>query len=105
MLRDDAHTCQELADETGLRILTVRLFINELHKQKVIHIARWERVGVSNNVRAFKLGKNKDAPKPPRRSNAENCRLYNARRKALRQQMQIANALAGKAAPHAAQAA
>lgn len=62
LLKEGTRTCQELAEETGLHILTIYQWCRELHKQKVIHIVGWE---VDSRGRYFTkvymLGEGKDA--------------------------------------------
>lgn len=97
MLLDEPCTCKDLADETGLRILTVWAFIRALRKEGLVRIAVWERSGASTNVnvRAYKMEPGRDAPRPKPMTNAEACRRYSAARKLRREQMRVINALAG----------
>jgi hypothetical protein len=63
LLIDGTRTCQELAEDTGLHILTIYDWTRELHRQGVIHICMWEGEGRSS-MKVFKLGQDKDAPRP-----------------------------------------
>ena len=58
-------TAQDLSHSSGIYVKTVREFLRELHKHKVIHISQWD---TTHNRRIklpmFKLGEDTDAPKP-----------------------------------------
>jgi len=56
--------CNELADATGLHVLTVYDYTKAMYKQGVIHICAWEHDSLGRcNVRIYMLGKGKDATK------------------------------------------
>ena len=63
LLMEGTRTCAELAEETGLHVLTVYDWTATMHKQGIIHICMWEGDG-RNSVRIFKFGPGKDAPRP-----------------------------------------
>ena len=80
LMMDGTRTCTELADETGLHVMTIYDWTATLHKHGVIHICMWEGEGRSS-TRIFKFGPGKDEPRPikPRaRVSAE----YRAKKKA-----------------------
>jgi hypothetical protein len=80
LLMEGTRTCAELAEDTGLHVLTIYDWVRELHRQGVLHVCMWEGEGRSS-MRVFKLGPGKDAPRPtkPRsRIHAE----YRAKKKA-----------------------
>lgn len=76
-------TCQELADETGLHIVTVYQYTRELHASGAIHIVRYEADARGRHlVKIYKLGPGKDA-KRVRLTQAERQARMRAKRKAL----------------------
>lgn len=57
-------TCQELADETGLHLVTVYQYARDLHAARAAHIARFDPdVRGRHTVKVYKLGAGKDAPR------------------------------------------
>lgn len=90
LLYEGTRNCYELAEDTGLHVLTVYDWVREMHRQGIIHICMWEGEGRSS-VRIFKMGPGKDAPRPIKersRIHAE----YRARKKA----MQVLHRMAGQ---------
>lgn len=79
LMMDGTRTCHELAEESGLHVLTVYDWTRELHRQGVIHICMWDGEGRSS-VRIFKMGPGKDAPRPTK-SRAAIHADYRARKK------------------------
>lgn len=63
LLMQGTRTCQELARDTGLHILTVYDYTYYLHKANVIHICMWEGVG-RNQTRIYMVGDKADVPRP-----------------------------------------
>ena len=96
LLYDGTRTCAELAEETGLHVLTVYDWTREMHRQGIIHICMWEGEG-RNSVRIFKMGPGRDAPRPVKersRIHAE----YRARQKAAQLLQRMAGQLEGEPA-------
>jgi hypothetical protein len=94
LLMEGTRTCQELADDTGLHVLTVYDWTRELHRQGVIHICMWEGEGRSS-TRIFKFGPDKDAARPIKdrsRIHAE----YRARQKTKQLLHRMAGAVQGE---------
>lgn len=54
--------CNELAEATGLHVLTVYQYTRAMHKEGVTHVCDWEtdRMG-RETIRIYMLGKGKDA--------------------------------------------
>jgi hypothetical protein len=76
-------TCQELADETGLHLVTIYQYTREMHAAGAAHIARYEPDGRGrHNVKVYKLGPGKDA-KRVRMTQAERQARLRAKRKAI----------------------
>jgi hypothetical protein len=75
-------TAQDLSHSSGIYVKTVREFLRELHKHKLIHISQWD---YRNNRRIklpmFKLGDGPDAPKPKKLPSALVMRRYRERQK------------------------
>lgn len=63
LLMDGTRNCYELAEDTGLHVLTIYDWVREMHRQKIIHICMWEGEGRAS-TRIFKFGPGKDAPRP-----------------------------------------
>lgn len=62
LLEEGTRSCRELADETGLHVLTVYQYTKEMHKQGLIHIATWEYNDYGRpSIRIYMWGKGKDA--------------------------------------------
>jgi hypothetical protein len=57
-------TCQEIADETGLHLVTVYQYTREMHRFGAAHIVRYEPDARGRHIiKIYKLGKGKDAPR------------------------------------------
>lgn len=94
LLYEGTRTCYELAEDTGLHVLTVYDWTREMHRQGIIHICMWEGEGRSS-VRIFKMGPGKDAPRPIKdrsRIHAE----YRARQKAAQLLQRMAGTMEGE---------
>lgn len=62
-------TVQDIMEETGLRIETVRKYINAMYNQYALRIVRWEHNKAGRrNMAVYKLEirskENKDVPRP-----------------------------------------
>ena len=62
-LMEGTRTCRELAEETGLHILTVYDYTYHLHKSGAAFIVTWDGEG-RHQTRIYMLGKGADAPRP-----------------------------------------
>lgn len=94
LMMDGTRTCKELADESGLHIMTVYDWTATLHKYGVIHICMWEGEG-RNSVRIFRFGPGTDSPRPikPRsKVHAE----YRAKKKAMQLLQRMAGTTEGE---------
>jgi predicted ArsR family transcriptional regulator len=86
------HSCFELAEITGLHVLTIYQYCRELHKQGVIHICRYEpNERGRHTIKVYKLGQGKDA-KRIRMSGLERQAKHRSKIAA----MQVAQVMAGK---------
>lgn len=63
LLADGTRTCKELAEETGLHVMTIYDYTYHLHKANVIHICTWEGSG-RQQTRIYMLGDKADVPRP-----------------------------------------
>lgn len=62
---DGVFTCRELAEITGLNVLTVYQYTREMHKQGAVHIAHYEPDSRGrHNIKVFRLGVGQDAKRP-----------------------------------------
>lgn len=96
LLMEGTRTCYELAEDTGLHVLTVYDWTREMHRQGLIHICMWEGEG-RHSVRIFKFGPGKDAARPikPRSQiHAE----YRAKQKAAQLLQRMAGTMEGATA-------
>ena len=96
LLMEGTRTCQELAEETGLHVLTIYDWTRELHRQGVIHICMWEGEG-RNSVRIFKFGAEKDAVRPIKPRSQVHAE-YRAKQKAAQLLQRMAGSLEGATA-------
>lgn len=81
-LQDASNTCHDLAELTGLRIGTVRHYLNIMHAKGIIHICDWnEDAKGGRTLKVFTLGSGTDMPKPPPKGPAAACAKYRAKMK------------------------
>jgi DNA-binding transcriptional ArsR family regulator len=74
-------TAQDLADHTGMHLLTVQRTLRPLYRRKLVHISGWEKDAQGRHViRVFKMGADKDAKRPPPKPRALKKREYVARK-------------------------
>ena len=99
LLMDGTHTCYELAEETGLHVLTIYDWTREMHRQGVVHICMWEGEGRSS-TRIFKLGEGKDAPRPIKHRSKVHAE-YRARKKSAELNHQMAGGTYAPRTPRA----
>ena len=86
-------TCQELADETGLHLVTVYQYTREMHAAGAAHIARYEPDTRGRHIiKIYKLGAGRDA-KRVRQSAADRQAKHRAKAKSL----SLAHVTAGRA--------
>ena len=85
-------TAHDVAEETGLHLVTVSRYIREMHKQKMAHIVAWEKDSKGRDVTAvWKFGRGADKPRSVI-SAAERQRAYKQRLK----QKEIIQRMAGQ---------
>lgn len=83
LLMEGTRSCTELANETGLHVLTVYQYCKEFHKQGLIHIASWEYNDYNRpSIKIYMWGKGKDATRATM-SRAEAHRRRKARASAM----------------------
>jgi DNA-binding IclR family transcriptional regulator len=76
-------TCQELAEETGLHIVTVYQYCRELHRFGAAHISRYLPDARGRHlIKVYKLGQGKDAPRK-KLTHAQRQQRMRDKRKAL----------------------
>lgn len=90
LMMDGTRTCAELAEETGLHVLTVYDWTRAMHKQGIIHICMWEGEGRSS-TRIFMFGPGKDAPRPIKKRSVISAE-YRARKQAAHMLQMMAGA-------------
>lgn len=90
---DGDNTCFDLAEITGLHVLTVYYYCRELHKQGVIHVSHYEPdVHGRHTTKVYKFGPGRDA-KRIQMSAVER----QARHRAKVAAQQVSQVMAGKA--------
>ena len=88
LMRGDSST-EELAEETGLHLNTVRNYLAALRKLKVIYISEWRYDRVNHpSLRIFKLGGKQDATRPVAPRGAA-CKRYRESQKLRKQQIAL----------------
>lgn len=80
LMMDGTRTCRELAEETGLHILTVYDYTYHLHKSGAAFIVTWDGEG-RHQTRIYMIGRGKDAPRPSK-SRKQIAEDYRARKTA-----------------------
>lgn len=76
-------TCQELADETGLHLVTIYQYTREMHRFGAAHIVRYEPDARGRHiVKIYKLGPGKNA-KRVRMTPAERQQRMRDKRRAM----------------------
>ena len=81
-LTEGAVSAQDLADLTGLHVETTRVFVKEMHKRGLVHIAQWDnRYNRRIKLPMYKLGDGIDKLKPQRLCSAETTKRYRQRQK------------------------
>ena len=89
-LLDDPCTCFELAEETGLHLVTVQSLIRCFRKHKLVHVSAWD---VDKKGRAavavYSFGRGKSKPRP-KKTGAERTAAYRARKVAEKFNSQLA---------------
>ncbi|MFM7012550.1 MAG: hypothetical protein ACKO0Z_25005 [Betaproteobacteria bacterium] len=76
-------TCTELAEATGLHVLTVYDYTKAMYKEKVIHITDWDLDAMGREtIRIYRFGPGTDA-KPTRKPRSVISAEYRARKKHL----------------------
>jgi hypothetical protein len=72
-------TAHDIAEETGLHLVTVSRYVREMHKQKMAHIVGWEKDVKGRDATAvWKFGYGRDKPRAVV-SAAERQRTYKQR--------------------------
>jgi predicted ArsR family transcriptional regulator len=93
LLLEGVYTCDQLAEETGLHVVTVYQYTRELHRFGAAHIASWEKDSRGRDViKVYKLGAGRDAKRekltPAQRQ---------ARTREKRKAQELAQVMAGSA--------
>lgn len=78
----------DISDETGVSYCTTRRYIKALRDRRCIYVAEWhEDTRGRRTVRAYKLGRKSDAPRPPMRTAAERQSAHRERARVLQAAM------------------
>lgn len=79
-MMDSPMSVQELADEVGLAVKTVRGYVHAMHREKVCRIGGWECYSRGRTA-CFIMGRGPDAPRPKAKSRALASAEWRSRRK------------------------
>lgn len=83
MLLDDPMTAHELAEETGMHLITAQSLMRTMKKHKVVHVCAWEPDRLGRDVTpVYKLGGGKDKPRH-KFTAAERTARYRARQNSI----------------------
>ncbi len=89
MLLYDNPTTQDICDELGFAPTTVQRYLNEIRKERALHVKDWlpDQRG-ADTIAVWKLGRGRDAPRRPK-TRAQIMEAYRQRKKqqALLQRM------------------
>jgi len=81
-LLEGIHSCQALAELTGLHYVTVLQYTRELHRVGAAHISSWEKdIRGRDSVKIYKIGAGRDAKREKLKS-TDRQRRARARKKA-----------------------
>jgi DNA-binding MarR family transcriptional regulator len=73
-------TAQNLAEHTGMSLITVQRTLRVMHRRGLVYISGWEKDSTSRwAVRVFTFGKGKDAKRPPPKPRAQKSREHRAK--------------------------
>lgn len=62
LMIDGLLSCAELAEDTGLHVVTVQHYTRELHRAGACYIDHWEKDLLGrDSIKIYKLGKGRDA--------------------------------------------
>ena len=79
-MREGVHSCEELADLTGLHYLTVLQYSRELHLAGEAHISSWVKDSRGRDaIKVYQLGPGADAPRH-RKTAVERSAAYRKRK-------------------------
>lgn len=77
-LMDGESTIHEIEEASGLAFSTLRKWLAALRRRKLVHVVAWEKDPLGRYTRAvFALDRGKkDAPRPPKMTDAERRKRY-----------------------------
>ena len=97
MLLKEPVTAHELAEESGIHLVTAQSLMRTLKKHKVVHVVGWIPDALDRDVTPiYKLGEGRDKPRR-KLSYAERQRRYRARKEAKQQQLLLMGMLTNHA--------
>lgn len=83
LLMEGTRSCKELAEETGLHVLTVYQYTREFHKAGLAHIVAWEPDTRGRSItKVYMWGEGKDA-KRQKIPSTQRSAAYRAKKKQL----------------------
>lgn len=87
-LLDGPSSVYDVAAETGVSYCTTRRYIKALRDRRCIHVAEWHTdIRGRRTVRAYKLGRKHDAPRPGAKTAAQRQASHRERAKVVQQAM------------------
>lgn len=97
MLLKEPVTAHELAEESGIHLVTAQSLMRTLKKHKVVHVVGWIPDALDRDVTPiYKLGEGRDKPRR-KLSHAERQRRHRARKEAKQQQLLLMGMLTNHA--------
>lgn len=73
-------TAHDIADHTGMHVLTVQRTLRPMHRRGLVHISGYEKDAQGRSViRVWRFGEGKDAKRPPPKDRAQKRREARAR--------------------------
>lgn len=94
LMQEHACSYAELAEETGLHNITVRKWVTEMKRQRLIHIADWGTLDNNHKFPLFRWGCALDKPMPVK-TYAQRNREYRQRLSGKRKMLAITHAIVG----------
>lgn len=82
VLKEECATAYDLAEVVGMSVGSVRRYLNEAKRDRLIYVAHWTRRtarNVGNYMPVYRAGNRPDTPKPAALSWAERQRRYKLR--------------------------
>ena len=85
---EEGGNIEDLQEESGMSINTVRKFVAVAHRRKMVHIKAWDKDSLGRHTRpVYALGAKVDAKRPPQQTSTERSRKRYERERILKLQL------------------